>query len=311
MTVAATIGRGPVMPSPNPTPIYGASPAKRPRRTKREIAQLREILERVLRQYQPMTVRQVFYRLVSMGAIAKTEQEYKGTVCRLLAEMRRDRQIPFGWIADNTRWQRKPRTHAGLEHALRETAELYRRRVWDDQDAYVEVWLEKDALSGVLFAATQEYDVPLMVTRGFSSLSFLYSAAEAIAEVAKPAYLYYFGDHDPSGLDIPRKVERDLRAFAPGAEIHFERVAVTPEQIALLDLPTRPTKTTDSRSKSFEGESVEVDAIDPDSLRALARRCITRHIDNHALDMLEKIEAQERRTLRSIADQVAGWGRVS
>ena len=287
---------------------YGASPTNRGRRTKREIAELRDLLEQVLRQSQPMTVRQVFYQMVGIGAIEKTEAEYKSTVCRLLAEMRRDSQIPFGWIADNTRWQRKPRTHASLSDALHQTAELYRRRVWDAQHAYVEVWLEKDALAGVLYRETEQWDVPLMVTRGFSSLSFLHSAAEVIADVGKPAYLYYFGDRDPSGVMIDRKVEQDLRAMAPEAEIHFQRVAVTAEQVVTLNLPTRPTKASDSRSRSFVGESVEVDAIEPATLREIVRTCIEQHIDERALRRTLTIEREERASLRSIAEQAAGWG---
>ena len=208
---------------------YQPSPIKRARRTGAEIGALREAIRSVLAEYRPMTVRQVFYRLVSLGAIAKTEGEYKATVCRLLTEMRRAREIPFGWIADNTRWMRKPRTYSGLEELLRATAQTYRRSVWSQQDVYVEIWLEKDALAGVLHEVTERWDVPLMVTRGYPSLSYLYEAGEVIAAREQPAYLYYFGDHDPSGVDIPRKVEQDLRVFAPRAEIHFERVAVTPE----------------------------------------------------------------------------------
>jgi len=255
-----------------------------------------------------MTVRQVFYQLVGMRAIDKTEAEYKNSVCRLLAEMRRDGQIPYGWIGDNTRWQRKPRTHASLSDALRETAELYRRRIWDAQAAYVEIWLEKDALSGVLYEETEHWDVPLMVTRGFSSLSFLHSAAEVIAEVGKPAYLYYLGDRDPSGVVIDRKIEQELRAMAPGAEIHFERVAVTPEQIVTLNLPTRPTKASDSRSRSFVGESVEVDAIEPTTLREIVRTCVEQHIDERVLRTTRAIEREERASLRALAAQVASWG---
>jgi hypothetical protein len=147
-----------------------------------------------------------------------------------------------------------------------------------------------------------------MVTRGFSSLSFLHSAAEMIAEVGKPAYLYYFGDRDPSGLAIDRKIEQDLREMAPKAEIHFQRVAVTPEQIVTLNLPTRPTKTSDSRSRGFAGESVEVDAIEPVTLREIVRTCIEQHIDERALASTLTIEREERASLRAIAEQVAGWG---
>ena len=211
--------------------------------------------------------------------------------------MRRDGEIPFGWIADNTRWMRKPRTYSGLEELLHSTAQTYRRSVWDAQDAYVEIWLEKDALAGVLYEATERWDVPLMVTRGYPSLSYLHEAAEAIGACGKPAHLYYFGDHDPSGVDIPRNVDERLRGFAPRAELHFERVAVTPEQIAAWSLTTRPTKTSDSRARSFGAESVEVDAIPPQTLRTLVRRCIEQHIDPQAYAALTAAEESERQIL--------------
>ena len=125
----------------------------------------------------PATVRQIFYRLVSTGVIAKTEAEYKGSVCRLLVELREAGRLPYSWIADNTRWMRKPRTFSSLEDALRSTAQHYRRNVWDDLDDYVEIWLEKDALAGVLMEETWVWDVPLMVTRGYPSLTYIYEAA--------------------------------------------------------------------------------------------------------------------------------------
>jgi hypothetical protein len=249
-----------------------------------------------------MTVRQVFYRMVSLGVIDKTEAAYKGTVCRLLGLMRRERVIPFGWIADNTRWMHKTRSYSTLEAALERTAETYRRALWDWQDVYVEIWLEKDALSGVLYEETNPWDVPLMVTRGYPSLSYLYEAAEQIAAIDKPTYLYYFGDYDPSGMDITRVVERGIREFAPDADIHFERVAVTPAQIFTYELPTRPTKKTDSRSKNFEGESVEVDAIPPAILREMASDCITRHVEPGAYTRLMRVENEEKETMLRISD---------
>jgi hypothetical protein len=199
---------------------------------------------------------------------------------------------------------RKPRTYTGLHAMLKQTAEFYRRALWDDQDVYVEVWLEKDALAGVVYDITGEYDVPLMVTRGYSSLSFLHSAAETIADQQKPAYLYYFGDWDPSGKDINRAVEAGLREMAPDAEIYFHRVAVTEAQIEGLHLPTRPTKKTDSRARNFRGESVELDAMPPDYLRALVLSVIESHIDQDHLERLRTIEQAERATLDRIADSL-------
>jgi hypothetical protein len=275
-----------------------ARPTKR--RTRTDIEAIRQAIEDTVTELAPMTVRQVFYQLVSQGVIAKTEGEYKNTVVRLLGEMRRERRIPFGWIADSTRWMRKPKTYSSAEQALRRCAEAYRRDLWVNQGAYVEVWLEKDALSGVLYDVTAEWDVPLMVTRGYPSLSYLHEAAEALDAEGKPAFLYYFGDYDPSGLDITRVVEDGLREFAPAAEIMFERVAVTAAQIRELGLPTRPTKATDSRSKNFAGQSVEVDAIPPDRLRQMVEHCITRHIDERALEVTRAAERSEREIMRRL-----------
>ena len=206
---------------------------------------------------------------MSGGVIEKTEEAYH-LVGRQLVKLRKSGDLPFGWIADNTRWQRKPNTYSDLETMLRRISRFYRRQLWDNQDAYVEIWLEKDALSGVLYDVTREFDVPLMVTRGYPSLTFMHSAADKINEINKPTHIYYFGDHDPSGVDIPRKVRQTLEEF--DCEFEFECVAVTPDQISSMNLLTRPTKKSDSRSKGFEGESVEVDAIHPDDLRALVAR---------------------------------------
>ena len=287
---------------------YGARPIRR-RRSKAQIEALRQAIHQLLARDNPMTVRQVFYQLVSLGIIAKTEREYKSTVIRLLANMRRRGEIPFGWVADNTRWMRKPTTYSNLEEALRRTAKLYRRAVWDDQDAYVEIWLEKEALAGVLYEVTERWDVPLMVTRGYPSISYLYEAAEAIEAKETTTYLYYFGDYDPSGLDITRAVEEGIREFAPHADIRFTRVAVTPEQIADWDLPMRPTKPSDSRSRSFEGQSVEIDAIPVIRLRRLADRCVVQHVDERAFAALQVAEEGERELLERMVAETGGGRR--
>lgn len=286
--------------------VSRSRPTKGGRRTRAEIQAVRDAIYAVVAEDHPMSVRQVFYQLVTRGVIDKTEREYKNTVVRLLGLMRRDGAIPFDWIADGTRWQRKPKSHSSLGAMLADQASLYRRDIWRDQDACVEVWLEKEALAGVLYRATAAWDVPLMVTRGYPSLSYLHNAAESIQWEEKPAFLYYFGDHDPSGVDIPRKVEEDLREFAPDADITFDRVAVTPELIDELDLPTRPTKRTDSRSKNFVGESVEVDAIPPATLRSMVERCVEQHVDPERLAAAKEVEQAERDTLERFTTMLDG-----
>jgi hypothetical protein len=274
------------------------------RRSKLEIGQIKEALYAALEAYHPMTVRQVFYQMVSRGVIGKTENEYDNTICRLLTKMRRAGELPYGWIADNTRWMRKPDTYSSMQSMLNYSARTYRRALWNEQPVYCEVWLEKDALAGVLMEETEKWDVPLMVTRGYASLSYLFEAAQAISAKRKPAFLYYFGDHDPSGVDIPRKVIKTLRELAPGSQIEFQRIAVTPQQILEWGLQTRPTKKTDSRSKAFEGESVEVDAIPPEKLMDLVRECIVDHLDVDLLERTLEIEKQEHETLDRI---VSNW----
>ena len=139
------------------------------------------------------------------------------------------------------------------------------------------------------------YDVPLMVARGYASLSFLHSAAEYVNALDIPAYIYHLGDFDPSGVNAGEKIEETLREMAPDADIIFERIAVTPEQIADWDLPTRPTKASDTRSKNFGSTiSVELDAIDPNALRSLVQETIEQHLPADQFEVLKAAEQSER-----------------
>jgi hypothetical protein len=112
-----------------------------------------------------------------------------------------------------------------------------------------------------------------------------------------PAYIYHFGDLDPSGVDAARDIEAKLRRYAPTAEIYFERPAVTREQVEQWNLPTRPTKMTDTRAKKFAGTSVELDAIPARQLRELVRSCIERLVNQEQLAVLRAAEESERETL--------------
>jgi hypothetical protein len=260
---------------------------------------LHDALETILRENQPQTVRQVFYRATTRQVVEKSEGGYK-TVQRALLAMRRSNRIPYEWISDNTRWIRKGRSHSSWQAALEETARTYRRDIWLNQGVHVEIWCEKDALAGVLAEETHAWDVPLMVCRGFNSDSYLFEVAQYIIDAQRPTYLYHFGDHDPSGVAIDRQINQKLREYAPGCEIHFQRVAVTLDQIAAWNLPQRPVKKGDTRAKSWQGGCVEVDAIDPPELRRLVRECIEQHIDPYALRQCRQVEAAERSTLQCI-----------
>ncbi|CAN5587295.1 hypothetical protein BH23CHL5_BH23CHL5_23200 [soil metagenome] len=285
------------------TTIYRPSPINRNRRTHEQIRAIKNQAAMILNADPPMTLRGLFYQLVSVGVIPKNEREYKKLGTYLL-QMRREGDIPYHWVADGTRWMRKPRTHIGLLAALEDTRETYRRAIWREQGVYVEIWIEKEALAGVVASVTSRWDVPLMVSRGFASESYLWEAAEQMRAVRVPCFVYVFSDYDPSGLGIAEQVRSGLERLAPDVELTVERLAVTPAQITAWQLPTRPTKATDSRSKNFEGESVELDAIPAAQLRTLVNESIEQHIDTEALRQTLAVEEQERETLAHVVDHL-------
>lgn len=288
---------------------YGSSTVKRRRRSDSELAEVDEAIIAAVRQEYPVTLRGVYYRVVSAGAVEKTELGYR-LVMRQLLKLRRTGAVPYHWITDGTRWITAPPSWRDVDQMLSDAADSYRRQLWRDQNAEVHIFTEKDAISGVILPVTDRWIVPLGVLRGYASESFAYNVAQAIRHTGKPTYVYQLGDHDPSGLGAWRDFQDKVTGFlgdAAGRLIGaFERLSVTPEQIEQWQLPTRPTKATDSRARKFAGESVEVDSISPRRLRELVEAAIVQHIDPHALRITEVAENSEREFLRRLSEGV--WG---
>jgi hypothetical protein len=221
-------------------------------------------------------------------------------VIRLSLQLRRSGEIPSGKIVDGTRLYRVPRAFGSVEEALRDTARLYRRDYWRHADELVEVWCEKEAVSGLLYDVTAPLGVPLMTTRGFSSESVVQDVAEQMADEQRPLTILFVSDLDPSGEIMPADVIRRIEHYAPHADIRLERVAVDREQVRLFNLPTRPTKRDGNRhATSFEGDSVEVDAMPPEILKDIVRFSIEAHMDRDRLRVLREAEASERDVLRA------------
>jgi hypothetical protein len=193
--------------------IYQAGPIKRYRATKAEVEERRAALHDIVAGMRPMTVRQVFYQATVRGLIEKSEAGYSKVQTDLVL-MRKSGELPYGWLAGNTRWQRRPRTFSDVESALEETARFYRKSLWDSADSYV-----------------------------------------------------------------------------------------TPRQVGWWNLPSRPTKASDTRSKAFEDVSVELDAIQPATLRNLVEGAIQKHLPHHEFEVLKAAEESEREIL---LDLVAG-----
>lgn len=297
------------------TPIYQACPTKRTRRSKTDISGLKAVVYAIVEADRPMTVRQIFYQLVHRGVIEKSEAEYQQTVVRLLTTMRLSGELPFAWIVDHSRRRRVTQTYTSMTEAVEDTARFYRKSALREAAAYVEIWVEKDALSGIMWDVTSVYDVPLLSSKGMPSLTFLHSTAEQMRwewEVRdRPSFIYQFGDHDPTGALIPRTIEARLREFCPEIEFTVERVSLTETQIAEHRLPTRPTKREGNHhAKGFEGESVELDALHPRTLKAMVTEVIERHIPASALSALRVAEESEREHLRAWGEQFSAGGRA-
>lgn len=283
--------------------VYGSSTVKRQRRSQAQLADLDEAIVTAVLADHPVTLRGVYYRVVSAGAVEKTENGYRAVGRRLLA-LRRAGVVPYGYITDGTRYVLRPNTWEDSEAALDALASSYRKMLWLDQDVSVQLFTEKDAISGVIWPVANRWDVPLGVVRGYASETFAYEMADAL-DPAGRTMIYQLGDHDPSGVNAWDVFCTKVREFAPDVDVVFERLAVTPDQIVEWSLPTRPTKSTDTRAKNFVGESVEVDAIPAPMLRTLVEDAITAHIDQDALRLTREVEEQERMGLAALAGE--GW----
>jgi hypothetical protein len=281
------------------------------RRSKAAMVDLKAAMIDIVADGAPMGVRQVYYRCVVKGIIEKTEAEYQRTVVRLLTDLRLSGDIEFSSIVDEGRRATNTRTFNSIADAARDTAKFYRRSALRACSDYIEIWSEKEGLVGFLWEVASDYDVPVLASKGMPSITQLYGTARQVARAfraGKPSYIYQFGDHDPSGVLIPRVIERRLKQFCEMLGCPppiIERVALTEEQISRYNLPTRPTKREgNNHAKGFEGDSVELDALPPDVLRQLVRQCIERHISERELEVLRAAEASERELLHAWVERV-------
>ena len=194
---------------------YEPRTVKRIRRTRAEIGDLDTVIISILQIEAPLTLRQLYYRLVAAGSIDKTEAAY-GTVKRRLLDLRESGRVPWRYVADNTRFVHAVDTFDGPATALAEAARLYRRDLMRSQPTRIEVWAESDSIGSVLSEVTDEYGIPLYVGRGYSSRALLHSAAEQIERAGaagKRTLILHLGDYDPSGEDISRTVRDTLTRY--------------------------------------------------------------------------------------------------
>lgn len=270
---------------------------KRVRKPQQRTLPLHRAILAVVAEYDRMSVRQLFYQLVTRGHIEKTESAYD-RVSKQCAALRRAGELPYAKIVDGHR-DRQYGAYDDLSDALDAWQNVYRRDLWTGQRDRVEVWCEKDALSGIIAPVCREYRVTYVAVRGFASLSLIYMSAQEMIASGRHTHLYYFGDHDSSGRNINESVANEL--YALGAPVTLRRMAIEPYQIAEYGLPTRPNKESDKRHAKFVAEygdaAAELDALPPSVLTDLVRQCIVAHIDPQRWRDQMRIEQAERETL--------------
>lgn len=272
-----------------------------------------------------MTLRQLYYALVSSGAAEKTEASY-GRLKRVMRELREAGTVPWQRLVDHTRAVYEPRTWDGIEALLRDSARMYRRDLMRYQNVAVQLWAESDSIGSVIQQKADHYCIPTFIGRGYAARGYLWEAAKDAAEAhaaGKTVHILHVGDHDPSGEDIFRDVEQTLRTYALAVEqgqsvmsvritetpsktdwLHAQRLALTAAQVDQYSLPVRPAKASDVRTAKFTGRgAVEVEALPLEALLNLVEAAIQALIDPEALRVAEIAEQSERDTMRLIANR--------
>ena len=262
----------------------------------------------ILAEHNPMTVRQLFYQLVSRQVIENCRSAYQA-VSKALVAARLEETIPWEHIEDRLRQPRHVSMWSGLPDFAKTAATAYRRDVWTKQPAYLETWLEKDALSGIFENALNSYGVTLNVGRGFDGWDSIKNAADRFIEHEiqdKSVVVLYFGDFDPSGEDMVRSLRERL-----GELYSFPKIikcALTHDDIRRYRLPTDFTKKTDTRRDSFVSKfgdvSVELDALPLAILRNRIVEEVESHIDMRALRRVQQKERTERRRLVDVLNDI-------
>lgn len=262
-----------------------------------------EATREILSEYRPMTVRQIYYQLVSRQVIENNKSNYQA-VSKALVDARKEEIIPWGWIEDRLRQPREVSMWNGLSDFSEAVKQSYRKNVWDTQSKYIEVWEEKDSLSGIFEDILEPYGITLNVGRGYDGWSSIRSAG--MRYLSKDTTILYFGDFDPSGEDMVRSLEERLFSF--GCKPEIIKCALNWEDIETYHLPQNYTKPKDTRSKAFIEKygniSVELDALPTTVLQTRLKKEIESRMDMDALNSIKIQEDNEIEQLVAVMQEI-------
>jgi hypothetical protein len=282
---------------------------------------IRTILDEY-RAYGPMTVRQIFYRLVGNYNYDKTELAYN-RLAELLVKARRAQLVPFHRIRDSGTesaggggWDNR----AQFWRSVRRTADNFELDHQLEQPQEIELWCEAAGMVPMLAGMVAEWSIPVYSTGGFGSLTVVKEVADRIADRDVPTVLLHVGDYDPSGESIFTSMTQDIGKFIAemaGADYYpatgrvpgrFEpvRVALTEAQVEQYDLPTAPPKRSDSRSANWIGETTQAEALPPSLLEEIVQDAVRGHIDQDILDGILNRETEDKAAIDQVLTTAEG-----
>lgn len=274
-------------------------------------------LQDILADYtgQKLTARQVYYQFVARGLLENNVKNYKN-LTNLITNARYAGIIDWDIIEDRGREPDVPSQWANIQNLVATALRAYRLPRWEGQNSYVELWVEKQALAGVLAPIANRWHVTLMVNKGYSSSSAMKASAERI-EIAtaesldRRALILYLGDHDPSGEDMVRDVADRLVEFINQDdvyEIEVRKLALTMTQVEQFNPPPNPAKITDSRAKGYIAkygpESWELDALPPQELNRLVSEAIAAEVDQDLMQAVVAKEETDKKKLQAAAKNI-------
>lgn len=282
--------------------------------TRRVIRQANSILNEYRERGFVLTLRQLYYQFVGRGFIANKQTEYK-RLGSIISDARLAGQIDWNMIEDRTRGLSATPSWESPADIIEAISHGYKTDIWENQEYRPEVWIEKEALVGVIEPVCREFRIPYFACRGYTSQSEQWRAGHRLRghlRAGQRVVVLHLGDHDPSGIDMTRDNDDRLALFARTMQIELRRIALNMNQVEDLSLPPNPAKLTDSRfagyADKFGEESWELDALDPTYIDELIRGEIEplRDLDAWNATLTEEDEAK-----RIMAAAAARWSDIS
>lgn len=278
------------------------------------VTRANQIMEEYAAQGYELTLRQLYYQFVSRAWIANNVKEYK-RLGDIVGKARLAGLIDWEHLVDRTRGMEQNSHWSDPESVIDAAAEGYAIDKWEGQTYRPEVWVEKEALAGIVERACRDLDIPWFCCRGYTSLSEMWVGAMRLKRYRRAQQIpvvIHLGDHDPSGIDMSRDIEERLKLFV-GVKVQVERIALNFDQIQVYNPPPNPAKTTDSRYRDymdrFGEESWELDALEPGVMVGLIRDAVLRLRVNK--DKWNELESQEREDRRLLVSCARRWRDVT